>query len=580
MGPALDFSDEIHQQKYRHPSETFRESMNRIAGALQDSNDHFHAFRDIIGAQRFLPGGRVQNAMGSPRRTTAYNCFVSGTIEDSFTQGEGNIMERAAEAASTMRLGGGIGYDFSTLRPSGAPIRSLGSKSSGPIAFMGIFDAVCKCVASAGHRRGAQMGILRVDHPDVEEFIRAKNDIHTLTGFNISLAVTDEFMEAVAGNKPFDLRWGGEVYQTIDAAALWEQIMHSTWDWAEPGVIFIDRINGMNNLWYCETIAATNPCGEQPLPPYGACLLGSFNLTKYMHPKTVRAVGDVAWSFDWDQFRHDIPHVVRSMDNVVDRTIYPLPAQELEAKNKRRMGLGITGLANTAEALGMAYGSPAFLRFEQEVLSTLRRESYRASALLAKEKGAFPLFAPDQYLKSQFLINTFGVEGDDETLALIAKYGIRNSHLTSIAPTGTISLSADNVSSGIEPVFSHSIKRTVNMEGGQRVEVIDDYGVRVFGHKGKTADEVTVDEHVQTLIAASRQVDSAVSKTCNVPANTEWGDFKNIYVKAWEGGAKGCTTFNVGGKRMGIMVAQPQPSVEEPEATCRLDLETGRRECG
>lgn len=599
-GPQVPYSQELHAQKYRGEGESFREAMNRIAAALKDDDQHFADFRDALLNMRFLPAGRIQSAMGSTRQVTPYNCFVSGTIDDSFVDGEGSIMVRAAEAAATMRMGGGIGYDFSTLRPRGDLIRKLHSHSSGPISFMHIFDSICKCIASSGHRRGAQMGVMRVDHPDIEEFTRAKQpgkDVQPLwdlvaglpdgpeksqliqslqstlklTGFNISVAVTDEFMECVQTGKPFPLTFGGRVYREVDARALWEQIMRGTWDWAEPGVLFIDTINRMNNLWYCETIAATNPCGEQPLPPYGACLLGSFNLVKYIYKD-----GSGRYAFDWDQYREDIPNVVRAMDNVVDRAIYPLPQQKEEAKNKRRMGLGITGLANAGEALGYEYGSPEFLAFEAQVLDTLRDEAYLASAHIAKVKGSFPLFDKDKYLQGQF-IKTLREDVRDA----IAKYGIRNSHLTSIAPTGTISLCADNVSSGIEPVFAYSFDRTVQEFNGPRVETVHDYGARVFGVRGKTASRVTVEEHVAVLTTAARRVDSAVSKTCNVPSDISWEDFKNVYVRAWEGGAKGCTTFRLGGKRSGVLVAKDDggEAAEEPASQCRIDPVTGRREC-
>jgi ribonucleoside-diphosphate reductase alpha chain len=580
--------------------------MNRIAAALKDDDQHFADFRDALLGMRFLPAGRIQSAMGSTRQVTPYNCYVSGTISDSFVDGEGSIMARAAEAAATMRMGGGIGYDFSTLRPRGDLIRKLQSHSSGPISFMHIFDAICKCVASSGHRRGAQMGVMRVDHPDIEDFIHAKQpgkDVQPLwdlvaelpdgpeksqliqslqstlklTGFNVSVAITDKFMECVQTGEPFPLTFEGRLYREVDARALWEQIMRGTWDWAEPGVLFIDTINRMNNLWYCETIAATNPCGEQPLPPYGACLLGSFNLVKYIYKD-----GAGRYAFDWDQYREDIPQVVRAMDNVVDRAIYPLPQQKQEAQGKRRMGLGITGLANAAEALGHEYGSPAFLAFEAEVLDTLRDESYLASAHIAKVKGSFPKFDKDKYLQGQF-IKTLREDVRDA----IAKYGIRNSHLTSIAPTGTISLCADNVSSGIEPVFAYSFDRTVIEFSGPRVETVEDYGARVFGVRGKTCSRVTVQEHVAVLTVAAQRVDSAVSKTCNVPSDIGWEDFKNVYVSAWEGGAKGCTTFRLGGKRSGILVAKDDGSEAEPKAPeaeesasqCRIDPATGRREC-
>lgn len=603
-GPQVPYSQELHAQKYRGSGESFREAMNRIAAALKDDDQHFADFRDTLLGMRFLPAGRIQSAMGSTRQVTPYNCYVSGTIQDSFVSGEGSIMERATEAAATMRMGGGIGYDFSTLRPRGDLIRKLQSHSSGPIGFMHIFDSICKCIASSGHRRGAQMGVMRVDHPDIEEFIHAKQpgkDVQPLwdlvaelpdgpeksqliqslqstlklTGFNVSVAVTDKFMECVQTGEPFPLTFEGRVYREVDARALWEQIMRGTWDWAEPGVLFIDAINRMNNLYYCETIAATNPCGEQPLPPYGACLLGSFNLVKYI----VR--DGSGFSFDWELYREDIPHVVRAMDNVVDRAIYPLPQQKEEAKNKRRMGLGVTGLANAGEALGYEYGSPEFLAFEAEVLDTLRDEAYLASAHIAKVKGAFPLYDRDKYLAGQF-IKTLREDVRDA----IAKYGIRNSHLTSIAPTGTISLCADNVSSGIEPVFAYSFDRTVIEFSGLRVATVEDYGARVFGVLGKTASRVTVEEHVAVLTAAARRVDSAVSKTCNVPTDISWEAFKNVYVSAWEGGAKGCTTFRLGGKRSGILVAKDDGSepetdapAEEPASQCRIDPATGRREC-
>lgn len=604
-GPQVPYSQELHSQKYRGSGESFREAMNRIAAALKDDDQHFADFRDALLGMRFLPAGRIQSAMGSTRQVTPYNCYVSGTINDSFVDGDGSIMARAAEAAATMRMGGGIGYDFSTLRPRGDLIRKLQSHSSGPISFMHIFDAICKCVASSGHRRGAQMGVMRVDHPDIEEFIHAKQpgkDVQPLwdlvaelpegaqkqqlvmslqqtlklTGFNVSVAITDKFMECIASGEPFPLTFEGRTYREVDARALWDAIMRGTWDWAEPGVLFIDAINRMNNLWYCETIAATNPCGEQPLPPYGACLLGSFNLVKYIYKD-----GAGRFSFDWDQYREDIPQVVRAMDNVVDRAIYPLPQQKQEAKDKRRMGLGITGLANAAEALGHEYGSPAFLAFEAEVLDTLRDESYLASAHIAKVKGSFPKFDKDKYLQGQF-IKTLR----EDVLDAIAKYGIRNSHLTSVAPTGTISLCADNVSSGIEPVFAYSFDRTVIEFSGPRVETVEDYGARVFGVRGKACSRVTVQEHVAALTVAAQRVDSAVSKTCNVPSDISWEDFKNVYVSAWEGGAKGCTTFRLGGKRSGILVVKDDGSepeadapAEEPESQCRIDPATGRHEC-
>jgi ribonucleoside-diphosphate reductase alpha chain len=565
MGPTLPISEETHSVKYRQEGETFRDAMTRVAGALADNQEHFERFREILLDMAFLPAGRVQCAMGAARETTPYNCFVSPTIPDSMD----GIMDVATKAAQTMRLGGGIGYDFSTLRPKGDLIRSLASTSSGPISFMDIFNSVCGTISSAGHRRGAQMGILRVDHPDIREFIHAKANSTRLTNFNISVAVTDMFMETVKADGHFDLSFNGRVYETVRARNLWDEIMRQTWDWAEPGVIFIDRINEMNNLYYCETIAATNPCAEQPLPPDGACLLGSFNLVKY-----VREMGPGARLFDYQRFREDIRVVVRAMDNVVDRAIYPHEAQMFEARSKRRMGLGVTGVANALEAMGYAYGSHAFCRELNHILSILTNAAYTASAMLAAEKGPFPLFDLDKYLNGEFVSTML----TDDTFRLIERHGIRNSHLTSIAPTGTISLTADNISSGIEPVFSHEFTRTINMPDGVRTETVRDYGVTHFGVKGKTADQCTVEEHLRVLTVASAWMDSSVSKTCNIGDDVTWEQFKDVYMQAYDNGCKGCTTFRASGKRFGILNAKPT-SEENEGAACFIDPESGVRTC-
>jgi len=844
-------------------------------------------------------------------------CYVSGTLEDSLSDGEGSISKRWAQAAKTMQLGGGIGYDFGTLRPRGASIRKLQSQSSGAVSWMSPFNALGLCISSAGHRRGAQMGVLPIWHPDVEEFIRAKQNETELTGFNVSLAVTDEFMHAVEADSTFDLRWGGQVYRTIQARNLWDMVMRSTWDWAEPGVLFIDRINGRNNLWYCEEIRATNPCiaagtlvstvdgfkpvecikegdciattlgsgrvktieshaqqpvfrmllsdgtelratashivhvargkyfdnetrldqlgigdkvrlapslmpdrefrttemsrysdrdyglivgavigdgcytpksktikiacnikeetwidvlsrkipdsvvrrstescvvvesaqlrydmdttplsrgyshekslplellnstedflagfidglistdgnvhmsksnpmvrvsstskasllmlkralscfgilarvyperakspgttrqiqgrdvtnrhqgyvlvvlgsglrilhdriglshpdkasrlrelvlrysltgctwtasvvniepdgvadvydlfepesdtwltdgvvnrgcGEQPLPPFGACLLGSFNLPKYLRES------DAAYEFDLDLLRRDIGLVVPMMDRVIDVAVYPLYEQEKEAKSKRRMGLGVTGLANAGEALGYAYGSPNFLRFTEDVLRTLRDEAYRASAMLAEACGPFPLYDEDQYLMGEN-VRTL----PEEIQTLIRTYGIRNSHLTSIAPTGTISLTADNVSSGIEPVYQTRVRRMVNTLDGPMEFELEDYGYAHLGvREPRTTDLVTAQEHVDVLATVTPYVDSAVSKTCNVSPDMPWSDFRELYMQAWRRGCKGCTTFNPGGKRFGILASADEG------ATCTIDPDTGKSTC-
>jgi len=583
-GPSMPISEEIDQMKYRLQDETFDGKIKRIAKALCDNDEHQYHLEDILGNMRFLPAGRVQNAMGSPRITTAYNCFVSGRIEDSMD----SIMLRATQAAETMRRGGGIGYDFSNIRPRGDLIKSLDSKSSGPVSFMGIYDSICQTIASSGHRRGAQMGVLRVDHPDVLDFIRAKRNSDKLTGFNISLGITDAFMECLEDPyKSFDLVFEGHVYQTLsheEVHTLWDEIMESTWDWAEPGVLFIDQINRNNNLWYCEKIEATNPCGEQPLPPFGACLLGSFNLTKYVTESDI----ENKYIFDYIEFINDIKQVVRAMDNVVDRTIYPLKEQDDEAKNKRRMGLGVTGLANAGEMLGFPYASETFLTWMATVFKTLRNETYKTSALLAKEKGAFPLYTKD-YLKSEFI-----KELPEDIFNLIKENGIRNSHLTSIAPTGTISLCADNVSGGIEPVFSHYYDRTIQTFDGPKVERVEDYAYSK-GIKGKTANETTVQGHLEVLLLAQKYIDSACSKTCNVGDDVDYDSFKQVYIDAWKGGAKGCTTFRLSGKRYGILneaveeketvlsqtetLEKEENAFNESAEACFFDPITGHKEC-
>jgi ribonucleoside-diphosphate reductase alpha chain len=589
QGPTLQISDLVHGQKYRSANEDFRESQNRIAGALQDNHDHYVAVREITMEQRFLFPGRVQSSMGALKITTSHNCFVMPTIHDSFVDGptdeenamlnkyqhpSASIMDVAKMSAQTMRQGGGVGYDFSTLRPSGDIIKGVQSATDGPMAFAGIYDMVCAATSSAGNRRGAQMGVMRIDHPDIERFIRAKQvsddsipwHMRPLRGFNLSVAITDEFLDCLASGKPFPLQFGGVKYREVDPLALWDMIMRGTYDWAEPGVLFIDQINRMNNLYYCETIAATNPCGEQPLPPHGACLLGSWNLTKYV----VLDINGKADYFDYDQLTRDIPPIIRAMDNVIDRGRYPLPQQRAEALNKRRMGIGVTGLANTIEAFDYPYGTPAFLEMEDKILHLINNECYRASAYLAKDKGAFPFFNKQRYLSGLFVQQL-----DDDVQDLIRKYGIRNSHLTSIAPTGTISFCADNVSSGCEPVVALEQDRNIIMkEGPKTFRNIPDYGYSRFGVSGKTIMEVTVDQHIAVLCVAQKNVDSAVSKTCNVPTNYPFEDFKQIYLKAAEGGAKGCTTYRPAEKYDEPIKAAAEVTNQE---ACGWDPETGQR---
>lgn len=590
-GPQNPDCDLVHAEKYRGPNETFREAANRWAGFLQDNHDHYMASRDAFLKMRFSPPGRVQGGAGSLKNVCLHNCFVMPAFHDSFIDGPTDeeianlkpwefppvsIADMGKLAAATMRQGGGVGYDFSTLRPSGDMIAGVQSQTDGPLAFAPIFDAYCKATSSAGNRRGAQMMVLRVDHPDIEAFIRAKQvsdqsipwEMRPLRGFNMSVAITDEFMQCVIDDKPFMLRFGGKNYREVSASTLWEMIMRGNYDWAEPGVLFIDTINRMNNLYYTETISATNPCGEQPLSPYGACLLGSWNWTRYLYKNK-----DDSYSFDFKQLEIDIPHVVRSMDNVIDRARYPLPEQKIEAMNKRRMGLGGLGIANAIEAMGHPYGTTGYLELFSEIQSFITNKTYQASAMLAKEKGSFPLYNQEKYLDSEFIKTLW-----PETVEMIARNGIRNSHLISFAPTGTISFCADNPSSGVEPTLAYSQDRRIIIPGGTRTVTVPDYGVAHLGIRGRTVvnNEITAEEHVAVLCEAQKQSDSAVSKTVNVPADFPYENFKNIYMTAWKGGAKGCTTYRPAGNYDEPIKASTTTEELNPDV-CGFDPETGAK---
>lgn len=562
VGPTYPISIETHIEKYRNDGESFEQVCRRIADTLGDGREHTEALFEILYDMRFLPGGRIQKDIGSPYSTTAFNCFVSGTIHDSME----SIMTRLSEAAETLRRGGGIGYDFSTLRPRGEFIKTLNSKSSGPIEFMRLFDALCSTIQSAGHRRGAQMGVMRCDHPDIFEFIQAKritekNPQGQLTQFNISVAITDEFIDALKNNKTYWTTFSGKKYKEVLAEEVWETIMKHTWDYAEPGVLFIDRINRQNPLWYIENIAATNPCGEVPLPPYGACLLGSFNLTKYiMKPATPS--GFSVSAFDYNKLKQDTAVVVRAMDNVIDKTNYPLVQQAENEQNKRRMGIGVTGVANTLEAMGYSYGSEEYLTHQNSILHYLKEYCYTTSCLLAEEKGSFPLFNKDKHLSDEF--NKFA---GTEITRMIDKYGLRNGCLLAIAPTGTISLCADNISSGIEPPFKREYTRDIKNFDGKSTSIMTDFAWREWGIACKEAGECTIKEHVDVLCSAQKYVDHAVSKTCNVGAHVSFDEFKDIYMYAYDNGAKGLTTFRDAGELAGVLKA------------CTID-ETGKSDCG
>ena len=455
----------------------------------------------------------------------------------------GGIFEMLKEAALTMQQGGGIGYDFSTIRPKGADVKGVAADASGPLSFMDVWDAMCRTIMSAGSRRGAMMATMRCDHPDIEDFITAKSDAARLRMFNVSVLITDPFMEAVKADGEWELKFDGEVFRTVRALELWNKIMQGTYDYAEPGVIFIDRINKANNLGYCETIAATNPCGEQPLPPYGACLLGSINLARLV-PNPFEA--DAA--LDLSALNELVATAVRMMDNVVDASRFPLDAQAREAAAKRRIGLGVTGLADALLMVGQRYGSEEAARQTDEWLHAIARAAYLASVELAKEKGPFPLFDAEAYLASGAMMDM-----DEDVREAIREHGIRNALLTSIAPTGTISLYAGNVSSGIEPVFAYAYTRKVLQKDGSRTEEeVVDYAVQMwrdkFGEKELpdyfvNAQTLAPLDHVRMQAAAQKWVDSSISKTINCPEDIAFDDFKEVYMEAWDSGCKGCTTY-------------------------------------
>ena len=546
----MAISQQIWDMKYRLKDQngtfleqTVQDTWRRIAKALSEVETEpkkwetifYNALTDF----KFLPAGRITAGSGTKRNVTLFNCFVMGVIPDSMS----GIFDMLKEAALTMQQGGGIGYDFSTIRPKGSLVKGIAADASGPVSFMDVWDSMCRTIMSAGSRRGAMMATMRCDHPDIEEFIAAKSDSQKLRMFNLSVLVTDAFMEAVKKGEDWKLIYNNKVYSVIKAADLWDQIMRATYNFAEPGVIFIDRINATNNLSYCETITATNPCGEQPLPPYGACLLGSINLAKLVeHPFDKNAYLDVS------QLEDLVFTAVRMMDNVIEVSQFPLEAQKLEAKNKRRIGLGVTGLADALLMVGLRYGSDEAVKKTEKWMKTIARSAYNASINLAEEKGAFPLFDPEKFIVSGNMIQM-----DEDVKKAVNKFGIRNALLTSIAPTGTISLYAGNVSSGIEPVFAYSYTRKVLQNDGSHVEEeVVDYAVKLWRDKfGNaplpdffvSAQNLTPADHVKMQAAAQKWVDSSISKTINCPEDISFDDFKEVYIQAYDTGCKGCTTY-------------------------------------
>ena len=575
---AAPIAEQIWDMKYRFKEAdgtpldgTVEDTWRRIARALavvEKDADHWeHEFYGALEDFKFLPAGRITAGAGTARKVTLFNCFVMGTIPDSM----GGIFDMLKEAALTMQQGGGIGYDFSTIRPKGALVTGVAADASGPLSFMDVWDSMCRTIMSAGSRRGAMMATMRCDHPDIEDFITAKSDAARLRMFNVSVLVTDPFMEAVKANGPWDLVFDGKVYQTVKARDLWSKIMRSTYDYAEPGVIFIDRINNANNLRYCETIAATNPCGEQPLPPYGACLLGSINLARL-----VKDPFEADADLDIDGLSKLVATAVRMMDNVVDASEFPLPQQAQEAQAKRRIGLGVTGLADALLMTGLRYGSDEAARQTDRWLHAIARAAYLASVELAKEKGAFPLFDADPFLASDAMMQM-----DEDVRDQIRTHGIRNALLTSIAPTGTISLYAGNVSSGIEPVFAYAYTRKVLQKDGTRTEEeVIDYAVQMWRDKYGDADlpdyfvnaqTLAPLDHVKMQAAAQKWIDSSISKTINCPEDISFDDFQDVYMQAYETGCKGCTTYRPNDVT-GSVLSVSESSEAAPEADQGADV--------
>jgi ribonucleoside-diphosphate reductase alpha chain len=568
--PTQDVSVDVLREKYAKGAETtVAEVRARVARALAAHEPEplrLEMEQRFLWAQDngFVPAGRINSAAGVGLKATLMNCFVQ-PVGDAISGRDGavpGIYGAVADAAETMRRGGGVGYDFSAIRPAGSLVKGTQSRASGPVSYMAVFDASCRTVESAGARRGAQMGVLRIDHPDIEAFVAAK-DGGAFSNFNLSVGVTDDFMRAVLDDAAVELTHAAEpgpdhqangarlradgrwVYRTVRARDLWDRVIRSTYDHAEPGVLFLDRINGENNLYYAETLAATNPCGEQPLPPYGCCDLGSLDLTTFVRqPFTPEA------RFDLDTFRAVTAVGVRMLDLALDATEWPLPQQAAEGRNKRRIGIGFLGLGSALVMLGLRYDADEGRAFAADVTRALRDAAYEASVELAREKGAFPLFDAERYLDGAFARRL-----PDELRERIARHGIRNSHLMSIAPTGTIALAfADNASNGIEPAFSWVYQRRKRMpDDSTRIYEVADHAWRLYRHLGHdvsalppqfvTALEMSAQDHLGMMAAVQPYVDGAISKTVNVPADYPFDEFKDLYTEAWRAGLKGLATY-------------------------------------
>lgn len=567
-------SDYIWNNKYRYQfagkviDATIEDTFQRVAKAVakvekpQLRKQWQQQFLKILTDFKFLPGGRILAGAGTKHQVTLFNCFVMGQIEDDMK----SIFNHLKEGALTLQQGGGIGYDFSSLRPRGSLAKRTGAVASGPVSFMRIWDSMSATMQSTGARRGAMMATLRCDHPDIEEFIAAKADAAELRQFNVSVLVTDAFMDAVNNNESWPLVfpvldgqendetiervWSGsdkavpcKVYKRINARSLWESIIQAAYQYAEPGVIFIDTINNWNNLWYCETISATNPCGEIPLPWYGECNLGAINLTQFInHPFTETA------AIDWHALEHTVQVATRFLDNIIDLSRYPLPAQKKRALANRRIGLGFTGLADALLMLNQVYGSEAAARTAAKLMQVISHTTWQTSCELAREKGAFPEFDAEKYCAGQF------VQALPDTLqTLIKQHGVRNSHHNTIAPTGTISLLANNISSGIEPIFANEYIRHIRSNHGE----LETYQVKSYtfhlwqqlGNKESLpeawidAQNLTPEAHLRMQIAVQPFIDNAISKTIYIPEDCPFVKVQDIYTQAYQNQLKGCTIY-------------------------------------
>ena len=598
---ATEIAQHIWETKYRylpadgHSDQSIEDTWRRIACAMAavetDNQEQWEQqFYDILEGFRFLPAGRIHAGAGTERDVTLFNCFVMGIVEDSMD----GIFDALKEGALTMQQGGGVGYDFSTLRPHGMPARRTGSIASGPVSFMRIWDSMCATLLSTGARRGAMMATLRCDHPDIEEFIDAKNDQHALRNFNLSVQVSDAFIEAVRNNEEWPLvfpseadednivmrNWPGfdgevpcKIVRTVSARELWHRLMRATYDYAEPGVLFVDRINNMNNLHYREHITASNPCGEVPLPPYGACNLGSVNLTQFVvDPFTDNA------HINSEGLVSTVATAIRLMDNVISASGFPLAAQREQARGSRRIGLGVTGMGDALIMLGLRYDQPEARNMAATIMQSIMHSAYRASIALAVERGNFPFFDRDAYLQSKF-IRTL----PDDIQQGIRDHGIRNSHLIAIAPTGTISLLANNVSSGIEPVYDFEYSRRVRETDGELVEYsLQDFafsrwkqlkGDQPLPEQFLRAWDVDPLAHLDMQAAIQPYIDSAISKTINIPEDFPFDEFKSLYEQAFDRGLKGCTTFRPNPVTGSILKATTPETQQAKHHCCDIDRE-------